>query len=711
MPRFRRRGRLLLVPLLLAVGSSLAGVAPRAQVASADSFADPSVTVTASATSNLTDGQVISVDVKPAAGVTVTTFALSLKVCTDDVTQANASSEDHCAYFPYSAATDGNYGALFGRPDGSEAFGKIQIGVGTATHTKFVGTPQEVTYNATCDPDHPCRLVVSGVILTTTGLKSVFDTSTQLTFRTASKISGCDGFSPDAVSLALPDRLANLWAGWTVAQCQTSASHLAPTRSAFVDEGSAVTGFASGDGDAALAATGYRSPGFEPGAKRPYVATPLALNAVVLAVGGGYVPSPSDNWPNDPSNPLPVPFTDVKLTQAEMAALVGWNNQQTAPAYDAQLKAENPQLALAPTLTWPALGSKTMASATTDATTLFATTFLNAEAPDVWKIPSEGPYDSPPGTPRGVTASFATAPVSFNNVLSTFTGKPALQKQVYAFSKLSPTERYGVYWVLTDLATAKEMGLTPVALRNAAGKYVTPSDASLAAAVPTMTKQSDGTLLPNPTATSSPDAYPLTFVEYALTPAEPLVDSAGKPRPATEAALTSWLSAATTSGQSSMASGFTPLTPGLQEEATASIAKIGKGVVVPTKPPTEKPSKAPASPTVPSSPVPDQGGSVPLDLPTSAGLVESGSALGDASSGLASRTGASVRASTVKDVSAAKRSAAEASIELPPFLGIRATNLLAPLLSLLLLVLLLAAAAVATAGRELPEPVDKIVAP
>ena len=248
MPRLPRRPSrrrfLALLAAFAVVATTTTGIAPRARSASADSIADPNITVTASATSNLTDGQVVNVSVKPAAGVSVSVYALSLKVCTDDVTVANAASEDHCAYYPYSAATDGNYGALYGRPDGSEAFGSIQIGVGTATHTKNVGTPSEVTYNATCDPDHPCRLVVTGAVVTTAGVKTVFDSSTPLTFRTDSKISGCSGFDPNALNLETPDRLSTLWANWTVAQCKASGSHTSPTRSAFLDEGSAVKGFA-----------------------------------------------------------------------------------------------------------------------------------------------------------------------------------------------------------------------------------------------------------------------------------------------------------------------------------------------------------------------------------------------------------------------------------------------------------------------------------
>jgi hypothetical protein len=112
MPRLPRRPSrrrfLALLAAFAVVATATTGIAPRARTASADSIADPNISVTASTTSNLTDGQVVNVSVKPAAGVSVSVYALSMKVCTDDVTVANASSEDHCAYYPYSAATDGN---------------------------------------------------------------------------------------------------------------------------------------------------------------------------------------------------------------------------------------------------------------------------------------------------------------------------------------------------------------------------------------------------------------------------------------------------------------------------------------------------------------------------------------------------------------------------------------------------------------------------
>jgi len=276
-----------------------------------------------------------------------------------------------------------------------------------------------------------------------------------------------------------------------------------------------------------------------------------------------------------------------------------------------------------------------------------------------------------------------------------------------------------VYWTLTDLATAKEMGLTPVAIRNAAGKYVLPTAASLAAAVPTMTKQADGTLVPNPASKANPDAYPLSFVEYALAPAAPLVSTAGAerlaapgraaasttPRTASQALLTSWLTYATGAGQSSLPPGFAPLTADLQAQAAKAIAAIGKGTTKPVKTPTKTPTKVPSATGGPL------GGSVPLGL----GLAGSGGLGSDVGAGLgtdaalAGTTSAAglsdtgTRAPSSASTGRASHQATIATVHLPPYLGVKAADTLAPLLSLVLLILLTAGATIVTAGRPLPD--------
>jgi hypothetical protein len=63
-------------------------------------------------------------------------------------------------------------------------------------------------------------------------------------------------------------------------------------------------------------------------------------------------------------------------------------------------------------------------------------------------------------------------------------------------------------------------GLLPAALQNAAGNFVLPSPASLDAAVASATLNANGTLSPDFT-TTSPDAYPLPDLWYAVVPTNP----------------------------------------------------------------------------------------------------------------------------------------------------------------------------------------------
>ena len=69
----------------------------------------------------------------------------------------------------------------------------------------------------------------------------------------------------------------------------------------------------------------------------------------------------------------------------------------------------------------------------------------------------------------------------------------------------------------TDLSTADIYDLPMAALENAAGNFVTPTSATMSAALGAMTHDpATGLLLPNPNATAA-DAYPLTTITYAAT--------------------------------------------------------------------------------------------------------------------------------------------------------------------------------------------------
>jgi hypothetical protein len=72
-------------------------------------------------------------------------------------------------------------------------------------------------------------------------------------------------------------------------------------------------------------------------------------------------------------------------------------------------------------------------------------------------------------------------------------------------------------WSIIDESDAQRFLIPAAALENAAGKYVKPTNAAMAAAVKNMTKTSAGTLQTNYT-TTDPAAYPMTMVIYAAVP-------------------------------------------------------------------------------------------------------------------------------------------------------------------------------------------------
>jgi hypothetical protein len=86
--------------------------------------------------------------------------------------------------------------------------------------------------------------------------------------------------------------------------------------------------------------------------------------------------------------------------------------------------------------------------------------------------------------------------------------------------------------------------------------------------------------------------YPLTFVEYALAPATPLVDATCTPRAGSQALLTTWLSYITGPGQKILPKGFEPLPPALATEAATPVAEVGTAPV-PSTPPGTPPGAQP----------------------------------------------------------------------------------------------------------------------
>jgi hypothetical protein len=73
------------------------------------------------------------------------------------------------------------------------------------------------------------------------------------------------------------------------------------------------------------------------------------------------------------------------------------------------------------------------------------------------------------------------------------------------------------------------------------------------------------------------EPYPLTYVEYAIAPAQPLLNADCTPDTAAQTALNEWLTFLVGQGQQDLPSGMAPLPSPLTAQAQAAIAKVGTG--------------------------------------------------------------------------------------------------------------------------------------
>ncbi len=269
----------------------------------------------------------------------------------------------------------------------------------------------------------------------------------------------------------------------------------------------------------------------------------------------------------------------LELTAAEASGLFGggvaWINDDRQP-YRLSIIARNPTLDGHVFQTAPVISP--MGPSEAESSTWFLTDYFTTRSPADWTDPVSG-------RARGASAALADADPPFPN-LTPFTGRPTLARVTDLAAQTLSDD--GPIWVLTDLATAKALDLTPVSLENAKGDFVAPTAESMAAAVTTMEPDANGVLLPDPNATAAATAaaadasaaatvepYPLTYVVYALAPAEPMVDSACVVEADSQALLTSWLTYLVGDGQKNLPAGFQPLTADLHTAALSSIAKVG----------------------------------------------------------------------------------------------------------------------------------------
>ena len=727
-PRRRALAVVVLGLLLAAVLAGTGALDGGARVASASPSERPDrravlsqggVTVKADPTTLLTDGQSVAMNVKTTADVPV--YSAEARVCRAGVTyqvsseaRPNDDFKANGANCPLNAvsssgdavAVDNSMFTFAPTPEG-ETFA-LRVGLGVVAWKD--GVEDRLL---TCDATNACSLVVQ--LLMGAGVPSWTPFVFPLTYQLNDPIAACGGVAPSVLATGGSDRMADAWVQWTLGSCRRAGSSGAPSRASFTGEGLATSSFAAGGIDLAYTAAGYDDtvglvPAdiIPPADRRAMTPVPVAVNATVLALANG-IPG---------NNGKKVPYRDVKLTLQEAAALLGGGTYGIEPYLDTIL-ARNPELKKAgmfQTGTQFQVG----AASTEDATTWFQTHHVDALRPNDWKVPSlPGVFGAEAGRARGSDVDYATAVPSYQSSLSLYTGRPALQRNVTGLAE------FGGVWVFTDLVTARSLGMTPVQLENAAGAFVAPTPENMVAAVTKMRPGADGMLLPDPNAVAAAgevQPYPLTHVEYALAPTEPLVDETCQPRTGSQALLADWLGYITGAGQQLLPAGFEPLTPSLAVQAHANRAKVGASPLTGecAEQPTDPEPETALPPEVPDIRGTDDavdlsGFGDDTDLSSSADLGADGSGDGtdagatgaDTSAGSADVDGGAPPPGDTVGTTAPSDGAAiqlaASGVTLPDYAGGGTGGNLGAAVALVALAALLSMAAFATAGRRVPE--------
>jgi hypothetical protein len=589
----------------------------------ASAAAPPPYTIEVTPTTGLVDGQAVDVVVHPAAGARV--LSSIVYICREDATYTTPDDlvpmlAGKCPDRPVSSSASGPW-PIRAYPDGSAEVSRIHIGTGTVT---WGPTADPNRFGLTCDPTHPCRLVLQVQI----GGTRYIESSTILRFSDSTALGTCGGTDPSAPNTVGSDRMLAPWVGLTQAYCAATGTHQ-PTQAVFGGEGDGQRAFNDGSADLVYSSYGARFPGHDDEPKRDAVIVPTAINAAVVGVLGGY-PTTDPQWPER----VPKSYDDVKVTMPELATLFGQGKFAFAASYTTALQDRNLQLRGITVVNDS--NSLPFAPAGGEAASWFATSSFDALAPNQWKTASLTVDGNPPDVARGPSDSLAVAVPPFAPALfSLYSGRSQLQKLV-AENEFKP-DNYGPIWVLTDLATATLLGIPTVAIENSNGEFVKPTTASLQAATATMTEQSathaatehaNANLLPT-IGHDPPGAYPLTFVENAVAPHEPLMDENCTARTDTQKLLASWLAYLTGEGQAHLTNGLVPLPPSLLATAQAQQAGVGTAPVTgkcgATAPPDAAPNDLPPGVDVGS------GGGPINDLP--GGFPSSSGGSGGASAG------------------------------------------------------------------------------
>jgi len=632
----------------------------------------PSVTVTP--TSGITDGKQLEINVKTDPANTQPIYEARAYVCragiqylpgdTDFPSIEGRVGGPNCPLTGLS--TSAQPVAISSRtykfaptPEGERLYLRVGTGVVAWTDTT-TGTEARLS----CDQANPCVLLVQ--LLTDAGFQPyVFD----LTFANTDAVGGCGGAAPGALVSSGSDALADAWIRWTLDSCKAGGTG-AWTTLAFGEEAHAVERFAEGQIDIAYTALGYNpEAGFvrDVAAPRDAVAVPIGISAATIALGNGY----------QDADGRKLPFSSPSLTLDEATILLAGGEfpfRELGP----QISARNPELEGLNLLINTATGLKIGAQSEAGSNPWIFTRHFDTLRPDLWKVP-DSPVFAERGQPRGIDTSFPLAVPSYSNVVTTLTGRPALAK---AFGGLGPNDLGGI-WTFTDLTTADLYDLAPVALENGAGAFVAPTPESLTAAVADMTVTADGMRVPNPQSTTG---YPMTYVVYALVPAQPLTGADGSCRTDSQALLAEWLTYVTGEGQSDLPDGLVPLTTELQADAAAALQQVGQ---------------TPGAPC-PVPAIPGAGGTQSAPPPAASSFGATSSSGG----GSAGATGRPVSVAATDSVEQANAELTVSETDTPGFLGGSLPSILAAVLALVGIGALTAAAARQTGRGVLPAPPD-----
>jgi hypothetical protein len=495
------------------------------------------------------------------------------------------------------AGTQGDYPTVSGQA-------LAEVGQGGQQNAPFNGI------SVNCLPSVPCTFAVAVWTenVLTPGHPVVYFVGVPVTFVDNSAGLACTSPAAGQINSESPDRLSETIVQLGIDACRSGyagSQGLTFNLGSGTSDDEALCAFAAGSVDLAYSAVGYGQQGspFAPancagGAapQRSYIAVPIALNSVVLAHAANSVqPSAYRSFGTAVSD-----YPQLKITDAQFAQLVSnagfvdvsGGGQPTSDSGTWQSQLGQGLLALNPTLSsgyqascsgcaivGAGPGRGVAATSGTDGTTYLATRFLNAVAP-TQLVSAPDVSAAFPSAQLGAVSNFGAPPPAYD--VQPYTGRSILAHYTTPLSG-------SAWWALTDAATAATTwgGLddfavqTPDSLSSAPANatYVAPTTASMQAAAANMTAQSDGTLLPNlqggPVGGVEP--YPLTYVEYAMVPAQPLVNSDCTANTAAQTALNEWLSYVVGDGQTHLPAGMAPLPSSLTAQAQAAIAKVGTG--------------------------------------------------------------------------------------------------------------------------------------